>query len=123
MTEPVAVELGGSFLIGGDLPTARLGFGAMRLTGQPGNFGPYSDWDAGKALLRHAVASAVTFFDTARSYGPGWCERLIADALYPYLPGLVIATKGGIDKVGRGHTAVDGSRTPRHLRWSGTVVS
>jgi hypothetical protein len=54
-----------AFLLGGDLPVSRLGFGAMRLTGQPGNFGPYADWEAGTALLRRAVELGVTFFDTA----------------------------------------------------------
>jgi aryl-alcohol dehydrogenase-like predicted oxidoreductase len=86
-----------AFLLGGDLAVSRLGFGAMRLTGQPGNFGPYPNWEAGKALLRRAVELGVTFFDTARAYGPGWNEELIADALAPY-DGVVVATKGGIEK-------------------------
>lgn len=88
-----------TFAIGGDLMVPRLGFGAMRLTGQPGNFGPYPDWAGGKALLRRAVELGVRFFDTALAYGPGHNEALIADALHPYADGIVVATKGGIDKL------------------------
>jgi aryl-alcohol dehydrogenase-like predicted oxidoreductase len=88
-----------TFALGGDLPVNRIGYGAMRLTGQPGNFGPYADWEGGKALLRHAVERGVNFIDTARAYGPQWNEKLIAEALHPYAEGLVIATKGGIDKL------------------------
>ena len=62
----------------------RIGFGAMRLTGQPGNFGPYHDWEAGKRLLQHAVESGVQFFDSAFAYGPQWSDKIIADALSPY---------------------------------------
>lgn len=88
-----------TFLLGGDLTINRLGYGAMRLTGQPGNFGPFADWEGGKSLLRRAVELGVNFFDTARAYGPEWNERLIAEALHPYAKGVVIATKGGIDKL------------------------
>jgi aryl-alcohol dehydrogenase-like predicted oxidoreductase len=88
-----------TFAIGGELMVPRLGFGAMRLTGQPGNFGPYPDWEGGKALLRRAVERGVRFFDTALAYGPGHNEALIADALHPYADGIVVATKGGIDKL------------------------
>lgn len=87
-----------SFAIGGDLVVPRLGFGAMRLTGQPGNFGPYADWEGGKVLLRRAADLGVRLFDTARAYGPGHNEALIAEALHPYADGIVVATKGGIDK-------------------------
>lgn len=80
----------------------------MRLTGQPGNYGPYVDWEGGKALLRRAVELGVNFIDTARSYGPGWNEQIIAEALHPYAPGLVIATKGGVDKPD-GQIVVDGT--------------
>ena len=97
------------FAIGGDLVVPRVGFGAMRLTGQPGNFGPYADWEGGKALLRRAVELGVRFFDTARAYGPGHNEALIADALHPYAPGVVAATKGGVDKRGPAEIVVDGS--------------
>ena len=95
-----------TFTLGNDRQVRRLGYGAMRLTGQPGNFGPYADWEGGKSLLRRAVDIGVNFIDTARAYGPGWNERLVADALYPYPPDLVIATKGGV---------VKRSATERHL--------
>ncbi|MBX9649908.1 MAG: aldo/keto reductase [Xanthobacteraceae bacterium] len=97
-----------SFALGGDISVNRLGYGAMRLTGQPGNYGPYADWEAGKALLRRAVKLGVNFIDTARAYGPGHNEALIAEALQPYAPDVVIATKGGVDKPG-GKIVVDGS--------------
>lgn len=103
-----------TFALGGDLVVNRIGYGAMRLTGQPGNFGPYADWEAGKALLRRAVARGVNFIDTARAYGPGWNEEIIAEALHPYAPGVVIATKGGIDKQGPGQMTRDAS--PATLR-------
>jgi aryl-alcohol dehydrogenase-like predicted oxidoreductase len=98
-----------TFAIGGDLIVPRIGFGAMRLTGQPGNFGPYADWGGGKALLQRAVELGVRFFDTARSYGPGHNETLIAEALHPYAAGVVIATKGGVDKRSPTEIVVDGS--------------
>ena len=82
-----------------DGPTVnRLGYGAMRLTGQPGNFGRYPDWDEGKRVLRRAVERGVQHIDTARAYGPGWNEELVAEALHPYPADLLIATKGGIEK-------------------------
>ena len=85
-----------TFLLGGDLPINRLGYGAMRLCAQPGNFGPYPDWEGGKALLRRAVGLGVNFIDTAHPYGPGFNEELIADALSPYAGGVIITTKGGV---------------------------
>lgn len=100
-----------TFALGGDLSVSRIGYGAMRLTGQPGNFGRYADWEGGKMLLRRAVELGVTFFDTAHSYGPGHNEDLIAEALYPYAPGVVIATKGGVDKGKDGRIIVDASPT------------
>ena len=103
-----------TFLLGGDLPIRRLGYGAMRLTGQPGNFGPYADWEGGKALLRRAVALGVNFIDTAHPYGPGWNERLIGEALAPYAPGVVVATKGGVEKRSPGDIFADGR--PETLR-------
>jgi aryl-alcohol dehydrogenase-like predicted oxidoreductase len=98
-----------TFAIGGDLVVPRLGFGAMRLTGQPGNFGPYADWEDGVALLRRAAELGIRFFDTARAYGPGHNEALIAEALHPYAEGVVVATKGGVDKRGPTEIVVDGS--------------
>ncbi len=85
------------FLLGGELSVNRIGLGAMRLTGQPGNFGPYADWEAGKALLRHAAEVGVNFIDTAHAYGPVHNERLIGEALSA-ASGVVVATKGGIEK-------------------------
>ncbi len=103
-----------TFTLGGDLPVNRLGYGAMRLTGQPGNFGPYADWEGGKKLLRRAVELGVTFIDTAEAYGPGTNEELIADALHPYPENLVVATKGGIHKPAPDDIQADGR--PESLR-------
>ena len=103
-----------TFLLGGDLSVNRLGYGAMRLCGQPGNFGPYADWEGGKRLLRRAVALGVNFIDTAHPYGPGWNEEIIADALAPYAAGLVVTTKGGVDKTAPDQIFTDGR--PESLR-------
>ncbi len=86
-----------TFALGGQTTVNRLGFGAMRLTGQPGNFGPFPDWDLGVALLRRAADLGVDFFDTARAYGPGWSEKLLGEALEGR--DVTFATKGGIDKL------------------------
>jgi pyridoxine 4-dehydrogenase len=101
---------GGTFTIGGDLTVARVGYGAMRLTGQPGNWGPFPDWAAGCRLLRRALELGVNFIDSAISYGPGFSEEIIASALHPYPSNLVIATKGGLVKTGPGQIQSDGSR-------------
>jgi len=101
---------GGTFTIANELTVARVGYGAMRLTGQPGNWGPYPDWEAGCGLLRRALELGVNFIDTAISYGPGFSEELIASALHPYPSNLVIATKGGLVKMGPGQIQHDGSR-------------
>ena len=98
MTIPTAA-LSGTFLLGGDLPVHRLGFGAMRLTGT-GVWGPPADKPEAIATLQRARDLDVTLIDTAESYGPHVSEELIAEALYPYPSGLVIATKGGIDRRG-----------------------
>ncbi|MDJ0758819.1 MAG: aldo/keto reductase [Woeseiaceae bacterium] len=98
-----------TFRLGGEITVNRLGYGAMRLTGQPGNFGPYPEWDSGKTLLRRAVELGVNFFDSARAYGPEWADRIIADALHPYADDLVIATKGGVDKFAPDQIVTDGS--------------
>jgi aryl-alcohol dehydrogenase-like predicted oxidoreductase len=103
-----------SFLLGGDLPVHRLGYGAMRLCGQPGNFGPFADWTAGEGLLRRAVELGVAFIDTAEAYGPGHNEDLIATALHPYPAGLVITTKGGVTKTSPTTVFPDGR--PENLR-------
>ena len=98
MSSPTA-SLSGTFLIGGDLPVHRLGFGAMRITGA-GVWGPPANHAEAIATLRRAIELGVTLVDTAESYGPHVSEQLIADALHPYPPGLVIATKGGFDRSG-----------------------
>ena len=97
-----------SFSLAGAVEVNRLGYGAMRLTGQPGNFGAYPDWEQGCALLRRAVELGVQFIDSAHAYGPEWADKLIADALHPYPKGLVIATKGGVGKPAPGQIEVDG---------------
>jgi len=103
----------GTFLIGGDLPVYRLGFGAMRITG-PGVWGPPADETEALAVLRRAIELGVNFIDTAESYGPHVSEELIARALHPYADGLVIATKGGLDRTGPNQWPVDGR--PERLR-------
>jgi pyridoxine 4-dehydrogenase len=105
-----------TFAIAGEFIVNRLGYGAMRLTGQPGNFGPYSDWEGGQKLLQRAIALGVNFIDTAEAYGPGFNEELIASALHPYPAGLVIATKGGISKPTPDDIRADGK--PESLRRS-----
>jgi pyridoxine 4-dehydrogenase len=102
-----------SLTLGGDLTVNRLGFGAMRITG-PGIWGPPADEAAAIALLRRVVERGVNFIDTADSYGPGVSERLIAEALHPYRPGLVIATKGGLLRPGPDRWVAD--CRPEHLR-------
>ena len=99
--------------IGGDLSFDRLGFGAMRITG-PGIWGPPRDPEAAIALLRHVVACGTDLIDTADSYGPYVSEELIAEALYPYPPGLVIATKAGNLRPGPSKWVAD--CRPEHLR-------
>jgi len=83
--------------VGGDLPVRRLGFGAMRLTGEPA----WLDRSTAIAIARRAVELGVTFIDTADSYDLGDNEELLAEALYPYRPGVVIATKSGHINLGR----------------------
>jgi aryl-alcohol dehydrogenase-like predicted oxidoreductase len=103
----------GTFVIGGDLPVYRLGFGAMRITGK-GIWGEPPDHDEAIAVLKAAVDFGVTIIDTADSYGPEVSERLIAEALYPYPKDLVIATKAGLTRSGP-HLWDDDGR-PEHLR-------
>jgi aryl-alcohol dehydrogenase-like predicted oxidoreductase len=97
----------------GDLRVPRLGFGAMRITGD-GIWGDPPDPDSARRLLRRVVELGVRFIDTADSYGPEVSERLIAEALHPYPAGLVIATKGGIVRPDRPSWVADGR--PEHLR-------
>jgi len=88
----------GTITLGGDLTVNRMGFGSMRLTGK-GIWGPPKHPDRAVRVLQRAVELGVNFFDTADSYGPHVAEELIAEALHPY-PGLVIATKGGLERPG-----------------------
>jgi pyridoxine 4-dehydrogenase len=96
-----------SFLIGGDLPVNRLGFGAMRLTGE-GIWGWPADRENARKVLRRAIELGVNFIDTADAYGPEVSELLIAEALHPYPAGLVIATKGGHTRPGPNIWVPDG---------------
>ena len=103
----------GTVSLGGQLPVHRLGFGAMRLTGD-GIWGPPKDRKAAVAVLRRAVELGVNFIDTADSYGPYVSEELIAEALHPYPSDLVIATKGGWNRPGPNQWTHDA--TSAHLR-------
>ena len=113
MASPADATAAGSIEIGGDLVVRRLGFGAMRITGR-GIWGEPPDEGQAKATLRRVVDLGVNFIDTADSYGPEVSERLIAETLYPYPDDLVIATKGGLVRPGRGRWEPDGR--PGHLR-------
>jgi aryl-alcohol dehydrogenase-like predicted oxidoreductase len=103
----------GQVSLGKELSVNRLGFGAMRLTGE-GIWGPPKDRKAALSVLRRAVELEVNFIDTADSYGPHVSEELIAEALFPYPKGLVIATKGGWNRPGPNQWTHDA--TPTHLR-------
>src|SRR5262250_3917842 len=113
MTDAASAAAAGTIEIGGDLMVRRLGFGAMRITGQ-GIWGEPADQGQAKATLRRVVDLGVNFIDTADSYGPDVSERLIAETLYPYADDLVIATKGGLVRPGPGRWQADGR--PEHLR-------
>jgi aryl-alcohol dehydrogenase-like predicted oxidoreductase len=103
----------GTLTIGGDLTVNRMGFGAMRLTGE-GIWGAPKDPAEARRVLRRAVDLGVNFIDTADAYGPEVNERLIAETLHPYPHGLVIATKGGITRPSAAQWVQDGR--PEHLR-------
>jgi aryl-alcohol dehydrogenase-like predicted oxidoreductase len=113
MTSPAGAGAAGTIEIGGDMVVRRLGFGAMRITGN-GIWGDPPDEARAIATLRRVVELGVNFIDTADSYGPEVSERLIAEALYPYPEDLVIATKGGLVRPGPGRWDPDGR--PEHLR-------
>jgi aryl-alcohol dehydrogenase-like predicted oxidoreductase len=98
-TLTVNAAASGTFRIGGDLTVNRLGYGAMRITGE-GIWGEPKNADEARKVLRRAVEMGVNFIDTADSYGPEVSEQLIAEALYPYPKDLVIATKGGLVRTG-----------------------
>jgi pyridoxine 4-dehydrogenase len=112
-TTQIPADKAGTVKLGGELPVHRLGFGAMRITGD-GIWGPPQDRKAVLAVLRRAVELGVNFIDTADSYGPHVSEELIAEALYPYPKDLVIATKGGWNRPGPNQWTHDA--TPAHLR-------
>src|SRR6201987_799280 len=111
-SQVITAAKAGTFTIGGDLTVNRLGYGAMRITG-PGIWGPPKDKAAALATLRRAVELDVNLIDTADSYGPNISEELIAEALFPYPAGLVIATKGGWERPGPGQWTHNSS--PQHL--------
>jgi pyridoxine 4-dehydrogenase len=110
--EILSAAAAGTFTIGGDLTVNRMGYGAMRITG-PGVWGPPANKTAAVATLRRAIELGVNLIDTADSYGPATSEELIAEALYPYPAGLVIATKGGWERPGPGQWTHNAS--PKHL--------
>jgi len=109
----IATTFSKEFTIGGDLNVNRLGYGAMRITGK-GIWGPPNDKNEAIKVLKRAVELGVNFIDTADSYGPYVSEELIAEALYPYPSGLVIATKGGLTRTGPDQWPVNSH--PDHLK-------
>jgi len=109
----ISASFAGTIDLGGELSVSRLGFGAMRITGE-GIWGPPKDRHAALAVLRRALQLGVNFIDTADSYGPNVSEELIAEALHPYPADLVIATKGGWNRPGPNQWTHDA--TPAHLR-------
>ncbi|HEX8894026.1 MAG TPA: aldo/keto reductase [Terriglobales bacterium] len=112
-TKNVSASQAGEVSLGNEVSVHRLGYGAMRLTGE-GIWGPPKAPKAALAVLRRAVELGVNFIDTADSYGPYVSEELIAEALFPYPAGLVIATKGGWKRPGPNQWTHDA--TPAHLR-------
>ena len=110
-TRPAAKS--GQFAIGGELQVNRLGFGAMRITGN-GIWGPPKDRAESVRVLRRSIELGINFIDTADSYGPSVSEEIIAEALHPYHEGLVIATKAGFDRTGPNQWVMNGK--PKHLR-------
>ena len=99
MTAAPTAQAAGTIDVGGDLTVNRMGFGAMRITGD-GIWGPPLDRDEAERVLRRAIEVGITFIDTADSYGPEVSEEIIAETLYPYPDDLVIATKGGLTRSG-----------------------
>ena len=112
LMQTISAAAAGTMTIGSDLTVNRMGYGAMRITG-PGIWGPPADKAAALATLRRTIELGVNLIDTADSYGPYVSEELIAEALYPYPAGLVIATKGGWDRPGPGLWTHNAS--PKHL--------
>ena len=103
----------GTISLGDKITVNRMGFGAMRLTGK-GIWGPPSDREQCRQVLRRALELGVNFIDTADSYGPNVNEEIIAETLYPYPSDLLIATKGGFERPGPDHWKMNGR--PKHLR-------
>jgi pyridoxine 4-dehydrogenase len=112
-TDTQLAAASGTFRFGSDLPVYRLGFGAMRITGK-GIWGEPANRQECLAVLRRSLELGVNLIDTADAYGPNVSEELIAEALYPYPDGLVIATKGGLLRSGPDQWHPDGR--PEHLR-------
>ena len=106
-------EVEQTFDIAGELTVNRMGYGAMRITGD-GIWGPPKNHNEAIAVLKRTLELGINFIDTADSYGPYVSEELIAEALYPYAEGLVIATKGGLERTGPNQWPVNGH--PDHLR-------
>ena len=110
---PLPAAAAGALLLGGDLEVSRMGFGAMRITGD-GIWGPPPDVEAALTVLKRAQALGVNFIDTADAYGPDVSEELIHQALHPYPAGFVVTTKGGMTRQGPNRWAAD--CRPEHLR-------
>jgi pyridoxine 4-dehydrogenase len=113
MENTIVKQVQDTYTIGGDLTVKRMGYGAMRITGE-GIWGPPKDHDESIRVLKRAVELGINFIDTADSYGPHVSEELIAEALHPYPQGLVIATKGGLLRTGPNQWPVNAH--PDHLR-------
>ncbi|WCO68312.1 aldo/keto reductase [Iamia majanohamensis] len=112
-TTPPDAAASGTFRIAGELPVHRLGFGAMRITGE-GIWGPPPDREAARAVVRRAVELGTTLIDTADSYGPDVSEEIIGEALRPYPEDVVVATKAGLTRSGPGEWTPCGR--PDHIR-------
>jgi aryl-alcohol dehydrogenase-like predicted oxidoreductase len=107
----------GQITVGGDLRVNRIGYGAMKLTGDQ-VWGPYPDHDHAIRVLRGVVDAGINLIDTADVYGPHANELLIKEALHPYPEGLVIATKGGFVRGGFDYSTLDAVGNPNYLRQS-----
>ena len=113
MANATETSFDATYSLGGDITVNRMGYGAMRITGD-GIWGPPQDHNESIRVLQRAVELGVNFIDTADSYGPNVSEELIAEALHPYPAGLLIATKGGLLRTGPNQWPIDAS--PSHLR-------
>ncbi|HEV7350832.1 aldo/keto reductase [Telluribacter sp.] len=113
MAERTTSSIAETYTIGGEMTVNRMGFGAMRITGE-GVWGPPKDREEAIRVLKRTVELGINFIDTADSYGPHVSEELIAEALDPYPKGLVIATKGGLTRTGPNQWPINGH--PDHLR-------